>query len=885
MLISDKTIQKQINNNICLHCDRESVRQRYDIVLFCDIGKLCVYFSLLIAIRLDRFKMTENTFNIEDMEIVLDEGPPNVVMDVGEVADLYEDDIFDLLGFRETGTPAIETKIEVPDGTLESEGVAIVYNLEGNAVQRLNATSTVNDESTSPTKSDSNNITTAEEPRSRQRGKIPLALRGLIGQAKMFMLRKNYNMAIKICVNILKECPNASEPFFTLSDIYEQMGDIKKSLETAVIGNSLSSVTSEDWLLLGETCESNNMLSLTDFCLTKAIQKDKRNLDLYIKRASILEQLGTTKTVLYEYDRLLRKLRPDQKDSVNTLSKLLVDSFVKKKNYDRASNILMYVFGLYPSDIKPEDFVTCLDYLIKNKNYKKSLALLVEHYSLECVADVNNGPSVTEIVEVVECVAPNTMPMLIRVKLIEILVQLKSFSSLPLIYEPLLSMGEVNQFHLNIANVLFEANLYEHAIKFLEKLINSESKSFDLLTLKIKYSDCLKTLGHLEQAVESYNKLFKINPQQLTVKFDLYMSLKKLNRIDESLEVLFQSGIDNLDCRLLYEYALASINKENMFEDCLNAANLMFSRHCISVSSLRELKSILLLQNVENRHETILTMKKELYGYCQENVLIVNPLPSVEEEWNIMFLVCGKCIQNDRFYEGLKLLLSGMSSIVLAPYYHIIILNAIKCAYKVKAYKVGFMLSRFLINKYPLAPQIANLFNFFLNKCGNKKQAKFVFRLAARYPDNLALNIIDTNLFNDTHNHQLIFSRYTELLSQLEDKSSLYFMLGVLVLRLCTFKAGTDRHNVALQGIGFLMKYKEERGVERLQECYFNIARAYHEIGMVSKAIHYYKLVLETNAFSEDYCLKHAAAYNLHLIYKSSENYDVALMYICLVQV
>lgn len=839
--------------------------------------------------------MSRNMLNIEDMEVVLDEGPLNLLVNAPEEdANLLEDDIFNFLTVQEAEPPSIETKIEVPAGTSENEEVAIVYNLEGSAIHSYNlhqessSTTPVDVQSTSQTKStklnDGNESTAVEESRLRPIGKIPLALRGLIGQAKMFMFKKNYDMAIKICINILKECPNASEPFFTLSDIYEQMGDIKKSLETAVIGSSLSRVTSEDWVILGETCESNNMLPLTDFCLTKAIQKDRRNLDLYIKRASILEQLGTVKSSMYEYDRLLRKLRPDQKDSVLTLSKLLVHNFVKNKNYDRASNILIYVFGLYPSDIKPEDFVICLDYLIKTKNHKKSLELLIEHYDLEFVADVNNH--ITEIVEIIECVAPSTMPMVVRVKLIEILIQLKSFSVLPPIYEPVLNVTEVNQFHLDIGNAFFECNQHKHAILFFEKLINSKNKMFDQHELKIKYTKCLNILGHLEQAVESYSKLLEVNPQLLTVKFDLYVSLKKLNRIDKSLEILFQNYAENRDCRLLYEVVLASLNKDDMFDECLKTAKLMFSRHCIPVDSLSEVKSMLAIHNVENRHGTVLEIKKELCGYQQENIQTINPLPSAEEEWNLMHNICLKCIKKKLYFEGLNMLLSAMSSAVLAPYYHTIILNAIKFANIIRAYKLGFMLSRYLLFKYPQAPKISNLFCYFYKKHqGAKKQAKFIFRLAAKYPNNIALNLLDTNVFYDTHNYQLIFSRYTELLDKLEDKSSLYFMLGVIVLRLCTFKVGTDRHSLALQGIGFLMKYKEHRGVEHEQECYFNIARAYHQVGMAAKALHYYKIVLETEPFSNDYCLKHAAAYNLHLIYADSGNFDVALMYINHIQV
>lgn len=818
--------------------------------------------------------------NIEDMEIVLDEGPPDVVMDVSE------DDIFEILVIQETETPTIETKIEIPADTSESEKMAIVFNLEGNTIQSYNVSQDDNTTSADRVRNFSEIITEPDDddvvPRPRQVGKIPLALRGLIGQAKMFMLKGNYNMAIKICVNILKECPNASEPFFTLSDIYEQMGNMKKSLEMAVIGNSLCNVTTEDWVLLGETCESNNMLPLTDFCFSKAIQKDRRNVDLHIKRASVLERLGTAKSAMYEYDRLLRKLRPDQRVSIITLSKLLIENFVKNNNYDRASNILIHVFSVFPNDIKPEDFVMCLNYLTKTKNYKKCLELLVEYYNLDFIADLNSDTSIKEIIE---CEVPGAMPMPIRVKVIEILVQLESFSVLPPIYEPVLNMTEVSQFHLDVANALFHSNQHKYAIIFLNKLINCKNEIFDQHSLKIMYSDCLKTLGHLEQAVDGYNKILEVDPQQLKVKFDLYMSLKKLNRTEESLQIFNLDKKENYDCRLLYEYALAIINKDDMFHECLRVTNLLFSRHCLPVLSLREVKSMLTLQNAENRYDTLLVLKKELYDFQQEKLLTVNPLPSVEEEWDLLCNICLKCVEKNLHYEGLKLMLSVINSSLFVPYNLQIILNTIKFAYKTRAFKIGFILCRYLLSKHPLAPQLANLFCFFINRCGVNKQAKFIFRLAARYPENVALNLLDTNVFNDTYNYQLIFSRYNELLNKLEDKSTLFFMLGVNTLRLCTFKVGTQRQSLITQAIGFLMKYKEHRGAGHEQECYFNIGRAYHQLGMSAKALHYYKLVLETKPFNEDYCLKNAAAYNLHLIFMNSGNIDVALMYISYIQV
>lgn len=80
-----------------------------------------------------------------------------------------------------------------------------------------------------------------------------------------------------------------------------------------------------------------------------------------------------------------------------------------------------------------------------------------------------------------------------------------------------------------------------------------------------------------------------------------------------------------------------------------------------------------------------------------------------------------------------------------------------------------------------------------------------------------------------------------------------------------------------------------------LQEALYNIARAYHHVGLVSLAAKYYEKVLATcekdypiptlpyenqnvtKTKTPGYCdLRREAAYNLHLIYKQSKAFDLA---------
>ena len=76
------------------------------------------------------------------------------------------------------------------------------------------------------------------------------------------------------------------------------------------------------------------------------------------------------------------------------------------------------------------------------------------------------------------------------------------------------------------------------------------------------------------------------------------------------------------------------------------------------------------------------------------------------------------------------------------------------------------------------------------------------------------------------------------------------------------------------------------RSTEAKQECNYNMARAFHQIGLLSGAVHHYKLVLETpppklvSQNSERLDLRREAAFNLHLIYLHSGNPDLARIYL-----
>lgn len=83
-----------------------------------------------------------------------------------------------------------------------------------------------------------------------------------------------------------------------------------------------------------------------------------------------------------------------------------------------------------------------------------------------------------------------------------------------------------------------------------------------------------------------------------------------------------------------------------------------------------------------------------------------------------------------------------------------------------------------------------------------------------------------------------------------------------------------------------MQKYAQARGKGGEQETSYNLGRAFHQLGLIPAAVHYYKQVLTlppprlVQRNSELLDLKREAAFNLHLIYLQSDNRHLANMYI-----
>ncbi|CAK7340077.1 unnamed protein product [Dovyalis caffra] len=160
------------------------------------------------------------------------------------------------------------------------------------------------------------------------------------------------------------------------------------------------------------------------------------------------------------------------------------------------------------------------------------------------------------------------------------------------------------------------------------------------------------------------------------------------------------------------------------------------------------------------------------------------------------------------------------------------------------------------------------------------------YKIASRMLANL------WNLFTMLSHHQDAAREYLEAYKLMPECPLINLCVGTALINLTLGFRLQNKHQCLAQGLAFL--YNNLQLTENSQEALYNIARAYHHVGLVSLAASYYEKVLATcekdypipkllNENSEmenmkpGYCdLHREAAYNLHLIYKNSGAFDLA---------
>ncbi|KAG6526642.1 hypothetical protein ZIOFF_016636 [Zingiber officinale] len=200
-------------------------------------------------------------------------------------------------------------------------------------------------------------------------------------------------------------------------------------------------------------------------------------------------------------------------------------------------------------------------------------------------------------------------------------------------------------------------------------------------------------------------------------------------------------------------------------------------------------------------------------------------------------------------------------------------------AYSTRDPKHGYDYVRYIVQQHPHSVAAWNCYNKVISRFDSHfaRHTKFLLHMRVEQKDCVMPMVIHGNQFTMISQHQAAAAEYLEAY-KVQPESPL--------INLC---AGTALINLALGKAGNMTLWLT------FQEALYNVARAYHHVGLVTLAASYYEKVLAMHV--KDYpipklpyedsnlaankkpghCNLHReAAYNLHLLYKKSGAKDLA---------
>lgn len=724
------------------------------------------------------------------------------------------------------------------------------------------------------------------KPRFRRRKRIlPPALQGLMGEANLTYARGDHATAEKMCLEIIRQCPNDPEAFNTLAHLYEEQGLPDKSLQVALIAALLSPSDPNQWIRLALMSEEQGNLKQAIQCYTRAIRADPSNPETHMKRAALFEQIKEHKSAVKCYTRLLSVLTPEHGPLILEIAKKVSYAHHKDGDLSRAREAMEMAFLKAPNDIQSEEVNLFLDLLLQLQDYPRVLEVMGSHCNVEIITEQSGDcdPVVTS------CNFPEDIPMDLWAKLAIALIHLRTQHLFDDLIEYLLRRVDcefAGDLYLDVAEALMAVDHQQDALRLLSPLV--ESKNFSLAAVWLRQAECLRVCGHIEEAVEAYEQVVEQAPQHVDVRVTLSTLLTSLGREEEAISVLTQDADrEVLDPGLLFKRA--SLLREGGLEraeEFLAVGQLLLSRHCVRIRNREELDAVCRLRRIDKKNMAL----KEIRDSRGENQLdqdvpeftLGEREPSYNEEWDLLRELCEACLQLGRFGQLERLALSALGSKrfytdAMAP--EVEFLSLLACLHNGDAY-YGYNLARDLVVREVNCPRAWNLFNLVIQRADDVRHNRFIMRFLARHPNHPALTVLHANNCLVAGTYKYALNEYAAAFRR-EESPMLAFLMGVTLIQMACQKFSAKKHSLVTQGIAFLWQYKDLRGPCGLQEVYYNIGRAFHQLGLLPAATHHYKLVLETQPPHESMLdLSQEAAFNLHLIYMNAGCKDLAQMYL-----
>ncbi|XP_018432472.1 PREDICTED: general transcription factor 3C polypeptide 3 [Nanorana parkeri] len=726
----------------------------------------------------------------------------------------------------------------------------------------------------------------------RPRSKLPRALRGLMGEANIRFARGEREEAIMMCMEIIRQAPLAYEPFSTLAMIYEDQGDMEKSLQFELIAAHLNPSDTEEWVRLAEMSLEQDNIKQAIFCYSKALKYNPTNVRYLWERSSLYEQMGEHKLAMDGYRRILNLLSPSDGERFMQLARDMAKSYYETNDVASAIVIIEEAFAKHQNLVAIEDVNIAAELYISNNQYDKALEVITQFSGI--TLNKKETTSTEEGSEIVMCHVPEGLPIDITVKMMLCLIHLNILETVGPMLTSLMEQNpeEVGDLYLDVAEAFLEVGEYNSALPLLGALVCSEK--YNMAVVWLRHADCLKALGHMEKAAESYSKVVEMAPLHLDARISLSTLEQQLGHPEKALEALEpmydpdtlaqDSNAAQQELKLLLHRSTLLFSQGKMY-DYVDTLLTMLAM-LLKIAMNRAQVCLISSSKSGERHLYLIKVSRDKISDTDEQEpvnsdakAIFTVLTSVlnkEDWWNLLLKAIYALCDLARFKEGELLVDSSLEYYSFyddRPKRKELEYFGLSTAILDRNFRKAYNYIRLMLMENVNRPQLWNIFNQVTMHSQDVRHHRFCLRLMLKNPDNLALCVLSG------HN-AFVSGSFKHALGKYGSLFIFIYLQSFIFIHMASQKFVLKRHALLVQGFSFLNRYLDLRGP--CQETYYNIGRALHQMGLTYLAIHYYKRALELpplqlQGIEEDQVdLRRDIAFNLGLIYQSSGNTEMA---------
>nr|CAI5838401.1 unnamed protein product [Callosobruchus analis] len=482
--------------------------------------------------------------------------------------------------------------------------------------------------------------------------KLDATLKGLMGEANLRYARGDIETAKRMCFEVIRQCPEAAEPYHTLAQMYENV-NMKKYKGYLLLACHLEPSNVVLVCRLAEVCvQENNVLGAIRW-YSRGIKHSPRNIELHIKRLELLKQKEEyKKMVLVAKTTLANNLPPSDHELIVSLAMEVAKERFIQKDYIRAIEVLKIPLKKIPNKVTKDVINMILELLLICERYLECLDIFTQYCGFEFDITITDDNKIVMNAFKI----PENLEIELKTHFIIFLVKLTSENMYSPLIDKMLIQDDVELFgdlYLDIADALLSKSCYTEALKLLIPLV--KSKKYSQAAVWLKYGECLAGCKLDDMAIEAYYTVMTMAPSHIEVLYPLGKLLIQQGKKEEALMVLNKDLTGNvLDVAILLE-KIKLMEQVEDWDGYWKAVELLLSRHSIVLKHYEELRYVM----AQGRSfQEKLTTVKNIRTFRGEPPLVMPSFtctrePSVEEEFEIFRGILQKA-KDQRQYSALQ---------------------------------------------------------------------------------------------------------------------------------------------------------------------------------------------------------------------------------------